>query len=68
MNALQGTEITGRNERMLLNVAYLVEAEALDAFQAALAEVATAYGDRGFQFELSGPWPAYNFARLSDVN
>lgn len=66
LNPLQSTEITGRTERMLLNAAYLVDATALDAFHAALAEIAAEYGSRGFQFELSGPWPAYNFTRLRD--
>jgi hypothetical protein len=66
MNPLQGAEITGRSERMLLNVAYLVDATALEAFQTALAEISAEYGSRGFQFELSGPWPAYNFTRLGD--
>ncbi len=65
LNPLQGTEITGRTERMLLNAAYLVDVAALDAFQAALAEIAAEYGGRGFQFELSGPWPAYNFTVLN---
>ena len=66
LNPLQGTEITGRADRMLVNAAYLVEGSALEAFQAALAEIAAEYGGRGFQFELSGPWPAYNFTRLGD--
>jgi hypothetical protein len=61
LNPLQGAEITGRPERMLLNAAYLVDATTLDAFRAALADIAAPYNDRGFQFELSGPWPAYNF-------
>jgi hypothetical protein len=61
LNPLHGPEITGRPERMLLNAAYLVDAAALDAFRPALAEIATRYDGRGFQFELSGPWPAYNF-------
>jgi hypothetical protein len=66
LNPLQGAEVTGRAERMLLNAAYLVEVAALDAFQAALAEIAAEYSGRGFQFELSGPWPAYNFTRLEN--
>jgi hypothetical protein len=66
LNPLQGAEITSRPERMLLNAAYLVDVATLDAFQAALAAIAMEYGGRGFQFELSGPWPAYNFTRLGD--
>lgn len=64
LNPLQGSEITGRCERMLLNAAYLVDAAALGDFEAALVEIAAEYRNRGFQFELSGPWPAYNFATL----
>jgi len=64
LNPLQSSEITGRSERMLLNAAYLVDVTAFDAFQSALAEVAAGYSSHGFQFELSGPWPAYNFAAL----
>ena len=66
LNPLQSTEVTGRTERMLLNGSYLVDAAAVAAFQASLAEIAAEFGGRGFQFELSGPWPAYNFTRLGD--
>jgi len=66
LNPLQSTEITGRTDRMLLNGAYLVDAAALEAFQAALAEITAEFGGRGFRFELSGPWPAYNFTRLGE--
>ena len=66
LNPLQGPEITGRAERMLLNGAYLVDDAALDAFRAALAECAAQHGERGFQLELSGPWPAYNFVTLRE--
>lgn len=64
LNPLQGSEITGHGGRMLLNAAYLVDAAALDAFQSALIEVSAEFSAFGFQFELSGPWPAYNFAVL----
>jgi hypothetical protein len=61
INALQGTEITGRAERMLLNGVYLVENAELPAFQTVLEAQAAVSGENGFQFELSGPWPPYNF-------
>jgi|GEM_PF-255057 len=64
MHPLQSPEVSGRAERMLLNAAYLVDDEAVEAFQAALAEIAAGHDSRGFQFDLSGPWPAYNFATL----
>jgi hypothetical protein len=66
MNPLQDCRVTGRTEVMLLNAAYLVENTRLDEFRAALAGVAAEHNGLGFQCELSGPWPAYNFVRLSE--
>jgi hypothetical protein len=43
---------------MVLNAAYLVDEERALAFGAAVEEL----GDDALCFELTGPWPAYNFA------
>jgi len=40
--------------------AYLVSASAQDAFDALLAELE----DEGYELRVTGPWPAYSFARL----
>ena len=40
--------------------AYLVYASAQDAFDALLAELE----DEGYELRVTGPWPAYSFARL----
>lgn len=64
LNPLQSSEATGRGEQMLLNAAYLVDEGAHAAFRAALCAIAAEHNGRGFLFELSGPWPAYNFAAL----
>jgi archaellum component FlaC len=64
INPLQSKEITSRKEEMILNGAYLVAEEQLAAFRAGLASLEEEYGDLGFSFEMTGPWPPYNFVTL----
>ena len=72
-NSLLGKETTQRKDDMLLNAAYLVPdgqhplrvSWGLAAFQAELENLRNAYGAQGFSFELTGPWPPYNFSTLS---
>ena len=45
----------------VLNGAYLVSTDAEAAFAAALAALASRYAVDGVRFELTGPWPPYNF-------
>ena len=61
INPLQDKEITNRKEEMILNGAYLVADERLGAFQAELTVLENEYGALGFSFQVSGPWPPYNF-------
>ena len=64
-NPLQRPELHGRNEHMLLNGAYLVSRD----HEQELAQVADSLRERwsasGFQLELTGPWPPYNFVSPS---
>jgi Gas vesicle synthesis protein GvpL/GvpF len=60
-NPLQPRELSERDEEMFLNGAYLVPLEREQAFRAALAELDTELGPSGARFELTGPWPPYNF-------
>jgi hypothetical protein len=60
-NPLQPPEISGREEEMFLNGAYLVALEREQEFRAVLAELETQLGPSGARFELTGPWPPYNF-------
>jgi hypothetical protein len=67
-NAPQDQQITGRPEVMILNGAYLVADERLEAFQAELARLAAdaKRSPLGFSCELTGPWAPYNFAEIAD--
>jgi Gas vesicle synthesis protein GvpL/GvpF len=58
--ALQATDVSGREEEMIFHAAYLVGADA-SGFEAALGSLAAEYRDAGVDFELTGPWPPYNF-------
>lgn len=64
VNSLQSKEMTGRKEEMLLNGAYLVAEGQMAAFRAELASLEKEYGAFGFGYELSGPWPLYNFVTI----
>jgi len=64
LNDTSSKELTGRNEEMIINVAYLVADKNLVKFEKNLDELREKYlGDR-FLLELSGPWPPYNFVNL----
>ena len=65
VNRPQPRELTGRDEDMLLNAAYLVEGDAapfVDEVERLAAEAAAL----GVTFEVTGPWPPYNFADEGD--
>ena len=57
---LQAPELSGREEEMVFNGAYLVTADR-GAFEQALASLGRDFRDDGVELELTGPWPAYNF-------
>ena len=52
-----------KTDNLLLSAAYLVDKEKSDDFKKAFEELRSAGGD--LKYLLSGPWPAYNFIRLS---
>ncbi|MDT7809886.1 MAG: hypothetical protein QOJ70_3699 [Acidobacteriota bacterium] len=47
---------------MAARLAFLVRRESFDDFRAAAERLAAEYTPLGFRFELTGPWPPYNFA------
>ena len=66
ISALQSKEMTGRRDQMILNGAYLVADEQLAVFGAELESLEEGYGQLGFSYEMTGPWPPYNFAALGE--
>jgi hypothetical protein len=65
VNPLQGQEITRRRETMILNGAYLVAEERLADFRAEVESLKAEYGGIGLSYEMTGPWPPYNFVTLN---
>jgi hypothetical protein len=55
--ALQSREVSGRDEEMFFNGAYLVADQ--NRFEQVLMAVAGEQDE--LQLELTGPWPPYNF-------
>lgn len=47
-------------------LAFLVRREGFEVFRAAAERLAERYTPLGFRFELTGPWPAYNFAAANE--
>jgi hypothetical protein len=49
------------NTSMILNGAYLVARDRVDAFRSVVAELRAEYEDAGIELGATGPWPPYNF-------
>lgn len=58
-------EATEQGE-LAARLAFLVPRAGFDAFRAAAERLADRYTALGFRFELTGPWPAYNFAAVEE--
>ncbi|MGE5136435.1 MAG: GvpL/GvpF family gas vesicle protein [Gemmatimonadota bacterium] len=61
----QVPQLSGRQDRMIMNGAYLVDEERAEAFAAAATDLAA--GCTGVQVELTGPWPPYSFAAVPET-
>jgi hypothetical protein len=46
---------------MVLNAAFLVAPDQLEAFQKTLTALVSRHGAHGFRFDFTGPWPPYHF-------
>jgi hypothetical protein len=55
----QRAELSGHSGDMVLNGAFLVDDERLEGFRSVVEELGRQYDD--LAFELTGPWPPYNF-------
>jgi len=58
-------EATEQGE-LAARLAFLVRRDAFGDFRAAAERLADRYTPLGFRFELTGPWPAYNFAVVEE--
>jgi hypothetical protein len=57
----QNRDISGHEGEMVLNAAYLVEADRVDGLRELVAELEAHHRAVGATLELTGPWPPYNF-------
>jgi len=60
VNRPQPKELSGREEQMLLNAAYLVR-RGDETLAQEIASLRAEHAMSGYAFELTGPWPPYNF-------
>ena len=61
-NPVQSPEAHRREMEMVLNAAFLVDGERLAPFRTSIKNLDSVHASQGFQFELTGPWPPYNFS------
>jgi hypothetical protein len=61
----QDRRLSGHEEQMLLNAAYLVADAGADAFASLFAEIVRELGTDNLQLELTGPWPPYHFSEAA---
>jgi Gas vesicle synthesis protein GvpL/GvpF len=63
-NPLQRPEVSGRAGEMVLNGVYLVRRDDEAAFKDALSALESRFAPDGVRYELTGPWPPYNFVEV----
>ena len=61
----QDRRLSGRDEEMVLNAAYLVPRDGADAFRQGLEELGHAID--GVALELTGPWPPHHFVETPEA-
>lgn len=59
-------EVTGREDRMILNAVFLLPGSKLDAFMKSVDFLKEKYKGAGFGFDCTGPWPPYNFCSIGN--
>jgi hypothetical protein len=57
----QNRDLSGHTGEMLLNGAYLIEADRVEDLKELVAELEERHRQLGARLELTGPWPPYNF-------
>lgn len=64
-NPVHPSQVHQREDEMFLNGAYLVDNAAEAQFRQTVDELAGQYTGQGFHYELTGPWPPYNFSAIN---
>ena len=59
LNPMQSPEVSGREDEMFMNGAYLVERGI--PFESEVGALAARFAEFGVSLEMTGPWPPYNF-------
>ena len=62
VNRPQDQRLSGVDEEMVLNAAYLVPEAELAEFRAQIEDLASRHASEGLALSLTGPWPPYHFA------
>lgn len=65
INKLLPKEVTEKEEEMILNAAFLVDKKMVSGFADAVKGVKLIYAEEGLFFDLTGPWPPYNFCEAT---
>jgi hypothetical protein len=60
-NKLLSKSATGKADEMLLNAVFLLNTQEVKTFKEKVDAIATSHERDALSFELSGPWPCYNF-------
>lgn len=60
-----GNDVTGRKDNMAWNGVYLIPKSKIEEFLGKIQEYEKSMQKNGWQFETSGPWPAYHFSSFS---
>ncbi len=63
-NTLPAPELSQPHQQVILNAAYLLHPDQLDAFRHELEQQISAYAAYGITADLSGAWVPYNFATI----
>lgn len=58
-------DVTGRKENMTWNSVYLISSSNVEKFLEEIEQLKKEKGEMGWQFEPTGPWPAYHFSSFS---
>ncbi len=66
-NRLLNKDATGIEGDMILNAVFLLDRSDVEAFRKEVEALAASYQSDGLYFEMSGPWPCYNFTPDFDL-